>query len=103
MADHYANSFKGIEYVSSSEEEFDEFDISTEQTPDPLMLESAPGVDLPLKSSIETLHENPSEITSHRSVLGEEMFLAGMSAMNDLLEHSLSPSTLTEYKVLNNF
>ena len=103
MANHYANSYKGIEYVSSSEEEYDEFDISTEQTPAPLMLESVPRVDPPLKNSIETLHKNPSEITSHSSVPGEEMFLAGMSAMNDLLEHSLSQNTLTEYKVLNSF
>ena len=103
MASRYTKPFTGVDYDTSSEEEFDEFDISTDSLSSPmptLPVQEVAEVPVCLVSPTVSQHSDPLPCSS---TSGNELLLSGMTAMNDLLENSLSQRTLTEYKVCFKF
>ena len=103
MASRYTKPFSGVDYDSSSEEEFDEFDVSTDCLSSPVLIPPVQEVaEIPVCLVGPTVSQNSDPLPCS-STSGNELLLSGMTAMNDLLENSLSQRTLTEYKVCFKF
>ena len=67
MASRYAKPFSGVDYDTSSEEEFDEFDISTESLSSPVLtlpVQEVAEVPVCLVSPTVSQHSDPLPCSS---------------------------------------